>query len=824
MDPAIASQAHNVEFEITATLLPDGPPRPFSRPRRVRTEEGRAWVRSVLADLRQHGVESAHELGDGTVWARIRPGDGMRVIGQLQRHPRIERVDLSPIWIASMREGLDAAGIHHAATANYLAAFGPEFGANVDVVVIDVAFDTQHPALTNQAGIPDIREYCACGQESGAGCCPNGLAFQQGTGLGLVHPGLHPIDVDFHGTAVASVIRSAVGLNVPLGNSDPGLPFPLPGPTIHGAANNVRLHLINVQDRVPRQGFTTGWSGNQARISTPGIFEAFDRVIAWASEPGHRIRVVSTSITTNAATCAGNPEYALLQAKVQQLRDRGVLVVSASGNNIAATVLPGCIPEVTTVAATTHPARGGRGACHRQDMPPPWLTCYSTIDGNVDLAAPSDMRIATTRHFAGGGTEAVLANRSGTSFAAPLVAACAAQMAGAWPDWNPAQADTALKSTPRVSRRCKNPACTEFHEQPELQCQQALANARAGKALLAANTPGLRGAWFDDATQGQGFLVDAIHAPAPGLPPWLLFVAWYTFGSEATAGGDGQRWYVMAGRFDPTSAERAVEVEVYRPRFLTNPNFGTPLLRDQGMPNDLIGSGVWHFRSCSQAEFRLNSFELNGTGSPLPIVVSKIAASPSCTASQTLSKPAPAQCEIAYPERLTGTWQLARPVAGQPGSWEPDPAHDGRGFLMEAFPGKASSSSGLCPQGYLFVSWYDYAGTPEPLDPRLRGRWLTAQNFVEDARVPGTGGLEYCLGMSVTTGAARLAPFPDARSDPFFPTPPQCPVRLRFQDCNRATLDYVVGSAAVPGFGGIFGASGSMTIVRSVPVSGCSLP
>ena len=79
--------------------------------------------------------------------------------------------------------------------------------------------------------------------------------------------------------------------------------------------------------------------------------------------------------------------------------------------------------------------------------------------------------------------------------------------------------------------------------------------------------------------------------------------------------------------------------------------------------------------------------------------------------------------------------------------------------------------------------------------------------------------------MTVTTGAARLAPFPDARFDSFAPNAPQtCPLRLRFHDCNRATLDYAIGSLAIPGFAGIFGASGSMPITRTVPVSGCSLP
>jgi subtilisin family serine protease len=233
VDPAIAQQGPGVEFEITATLLPDGPPRPFSKPLRVRTEEGRAWVRSIMADLRRDNAESVYELGDGVVWAKLRPGNGMRIVGELASHPRVERVDLSRPWRVQMREGLDAAGIHYAASMQYLSAFGPTFAANIDVVVIDAAFDIQHPALTSQAGIPDIREYCACGRSSGpgqpvVGCCPNGSAFQEGPGLGLVPPGAHGFNLDFHGTAVASVIRSSVGLNVPLNLSDPGLPYPNP--------------------------------------------------------------------------------------------------------------------------------------------------------------------------------------------------------------------------------------------------------------------------------------------------------------------------------------------------------------------------------------------------------------------------------------------------------------------------------------------------------------------------------------------------------------------------------------------------------------------
>jgi hypothetical protein len=73
IDPSIAREAQQVEsVEIMVTLVADRGPKPFALPRKVRTEEGRAWARSVVANLRGQGAPRVFDLGDGVIQATIR--------------------------------------------------------------------------------------------------------------------------------------------------------------------------------------------------------------------------------------------------------------------------------------------------------------------------------------------------------------------------------------------------------------------------------------------------------------------------------------------------------------------------------------------------------------------------------------------------------------------------------------------------------------------------------------------------------------------------------------------------------------------------------
>lgn len=60
--------------EVTVLMVPDRTPKPFALPRRVWTEEGRAWARSLVAELRGIGIGVVHDFGHGVITARIPRG------------------------------------------------------------------------------------------------------------------------------------------------------------------------------------------------------------------------------------------------------------------------------------------------------------------------------------------------------------------------------------------------------------------------------------------------------------------------------------------------------------------------------------------------------------------------------------------------------------------------------------------------------------------------------------------------------------------------------------------------------------------------------
>ncbi|HSM69314.1 MAG TPA: hypothetical protein VK830_06335, partial [Xanthomonadales bacterium] len=62
----------------------------------------------------------------------------------------------------------------------------------------------------------------------------------------------------------------------------------------------------------------------------------------------------------------------------------------------------------------------------------------------------------------------------------------------------------------------------------------------------------MNGSWFDPATSGQGFFIDAY--PNPGGD--FIFVSWFTYGDDTAS---GQRWLTAQGAF----AGSVAEIDVY---------------------------------------------------------------------------------------------------------------------------------------------------------------------------------------------------------------------------------------------------------------------
>ena len=95
---------------------------------------------------------------------------------------------------------------------------------------------------------------------------------------------------------------------------------------------------------------------------------------------------------------------------------------------------------------------------------------------------------------------------------------------------------------------------------------------------------GWDGAWYDENSPGQGFLID-VHPSAEGDD--FIFVAWFTFGEDSTS---GQRWLTAQGPLAGTTAN----IVVYE---TMGGSFDKPIT-DQTIP---VGSMTINFTDCKNA-------------------------------------------------------------------------------------------------------------------------------------------------------------------------------------------------------------------------------
>jgi N-acetylneuraminic acid mutarotase len=96
---------------------------------------------------------------------------------------------------------------------------------------------------------------------------------------------------------------------------------------------------------------------------------------------------------------------------------------------------------------------------------------------------------------------------------------------------------------------------------------------------------GMDGAWFDPATSGQGYFIDAHPDPEGGN---FIFVSWFTYGN-ATA--SGQRWLTAQGGFEGSMAE----IDVFEH---TGGSFDDP----EAISTTKVGTMSLDFTDCSNAQ------------------------------------------------------------------------------------------------------------------------------------------------------------------------------------------------------------------------------
>lgn len=319
---------------------------------------------------------------------------GRSALRALERHPEVERVYLDGKVYAQLTEATELIG----ATISKAQGFS---GAGVTVAVVDTGIDTDHIWLMDDI----VVERCWCND----GCCPPfPPGFNQRSGAGSSEDG------NGHGTAVSGIITS-------------------PWPVNPGVAPDAGIASLKVLDDA------TG----------TGHFSDVDKALAWvlANHATYNIRVVNMSLGDSTEypddvsfPCSGS----VTSGAIDDLTAAGISVVVASGNNgyTGGVDFPACVGNAIAVGGVYDASLGARNwsACNDTTTFADKLVCHTNRGGGLlDVLAP-DWKVDTTWNTGDG------KSFSGTSAAAPFVAATAAVLYSNDPSLTAAQVRTLITS------------------------------------------------------------------------------------------------------------------------------------------------------------------------------------------------------------------------------------------------------------------------------------------------------------------------------------------------------------------------------------------
>jgi subtilisin family serine protease len=309
-------------------------------------------------------------------------------------------------------------------------------GQGIQVATIDTGVDRNHVDLSDSV----IAEQCFCrGAEGPDGCCPDGSETQSGTGAADDDHG--------HGTRVAGIVTSN-------GNAAPV-----------GGAPAAEIVAVKVLD-----SSGVGYASD--------VIAALDWIILSRTD----VDIINMSLGAGlySGDCdAADATTALYATAIDTLWQNGVLTVAGAGNNGSGTAMiaPACIAKALSVGAVWDDDVGSQTVlgCTDATTQADQVTCFSNSSTTTDIFAPGALMTSSN---AGGGSVI----RSGTSYATPMVTACAAVLLEIGPLLTPAELEVAMESSPTLVTDATNGLSF-----PRVDC-------RAAAALLPGFVPAL-GAW-----------------------------------------------------------------------------------------------------------------------------------------------------------------------------------------------------------------------------------------------------------------------------------------------------------------------------------------